>query len=540
MKLCINNMTKLRYMFFYMNNMRSKNIIENLYAVGHECRIIKKLYTSQCENHIYPPRQHQVFIDYAEYIKRNDSNKNTCMMKKFDDNHFNNLGHCEGKMNFAKSRKLIEDIDKEYGDMIKQLTPKEILEYLIFFIRNIPEYITSTKFYIQSIDILKIALKRNELNHHEILIFLYFAGLTKKSGSHDVKYIVNYLPLLHQLSLIEQSIVAHTLFKCAIKFSKIQTRYIEKVIEENSELLVKNKYWLVPLCKAVRQTGPSQKFTMKNLSQSLINAQTKFSLPFIAHVVSLYAEAYLKQMDVLTKLFNEAFLYISTESSARIKDVDRILWSARTLNYPLKKEELDIINTYINKKFEKNKFQSDLWLNIFLSLWMYEYQPKEKIKECFKRRLFVPIVKNEILWKLITRLNLLVFCIKIEAPDIEIPDEIDVPNQVGLKIDKNVRRMFKMLNIMQNDLQLSEIELNCPINGINLSGISAKYKEKHKVHIDFLDESTCLRNLNEPHGLMNLKLRLLPKIGYQSILVSIKNMETPELLQDYLKKHFHE
>ncbi|KAK0096634.1 hypothetical protein PV326_004903 [Microctonus aethiopoides] len=523
--------------------MRSKNIIENSYAVGHEYRITRKLYKSQCKNHVHAPRQHHAFLDYAEYIIKNDSKKSSLMMSKFDDNYPDISDHCNKKLwrvKFAKSGKLIKDIDNEYGDMIKQLTPKEILGYLIFFIKNIPEIITFTKFYVQSIDILKIALKRNQLNRHEILIFLYFAGLKKKSGFHDVKYIVNFLPSLHELSIIEQSIVAHTLFKCAIKLNKIQARFIEKLIEENSELLVKNPYWLVPLCKAIRQTGPSQKFTMKNLSQSLINAQTKFPLPCIAHIVSLYAEAYLKQMDVLTKLFNNAFSCISTEyPKVRLKDVDRVLWSARTLNYHLKKDELDIINTYIDKTFEKHKFQPDLWLNIFLSLWMYEYKPKEKIKDCFQRRLFVPIIKNEILWKLITRLNLLVSCIRIEAPDIQIPDEIDIPNKVGLKINKNIRKMFKTLNIMQNDLQLSEIELNCPINGINLSGISAKYKKKHKVHIDSLDESTCLRDSNEPHGLMNLKLRLLPKIGYQSILVLAENTKTPELLQDYLKKNFH-
>lgn len=377
-----------------------------------------------------------------------------------------------------KLRNSSQDIDLKFCSMINKLSITELFECLALLMRMDPRGIIYTNFYSKSIEVLKTLLKRDKLNAQDILKLLFFAGLKKKKGSYDVKFIMEYLPPIHKLSLIEQSILADTLFKCAIKLKKIQGRVIEQIIEKNAELLVNEAYWLVSLCKAVRHIGPSKSFTMNNLSQALISSKKPFELPFCAHIVSLYAEAYVKNNEVLSKIFDEAFLSIKPDNSQiRVKDIDRLLWSARVLNYQFKSNEINQINTFIHQKFNNIPYENNLFVNILLSLWILGYKSEKIINQCFKMNFFESIINDKALWKPAARLQLLLTCVRLEAPNITIPPIFKSAREVSFKISRNIRKIFRQIDSFKDELNFRNLEINCPIKGIFVPGISAKHRD---------------------------------------------------------------
>ncbi|KAF7989771.1 hypothetical protein HCN44_008445 [Aphidius gifuensis] len=442
-----------------------------------------------------------------------------------------------------KLKKLLLDIDVICCNFIDKLSPSELLEFLILLIKINTNKITNLLFYKKSMELLKIALKRNQLNHNENLKYLYFCGLEKKTNSHNVKKILQCLPSLEKLPIIEQCIVADTLFKCSIKLKKIDGKIIENIIENNTDYLINNKQLLVSLCKAVRYVGPSDNFTMINLSKSLINSKERFNLIFIAHIISLYAEAHQKDQQVLDKLFDDSWQQIENDENnmnIRIKDIDRILWSGRILNYQMDNDKFYIINKFIKKRYHHIKNHHSLFMNILLSIWMYGDKPINIINECFENNIFDSIIHDDNdNWKIKARLQLLLACIQIECPDIIIPNKLQVPHCVGQKVHNNLKIIFKYIKSLDYYLPIDQLVIDCPIKEILILGISLNHQKIGKIHIDLLDENTCLKGVEEPHGLLNLKLRLLSKLGYKSILIPSIKIKDEKIFSLYLEENFN-
>ncbi|XP_034936168.1 uncharacterized protein [Chelonus insularis] len=440
------------------------------------------------------------------------------------------------KENYTELRKYLKKIDAKCCRLLNKLSTSEIIQLLNILMRIDESHITNTKFYNDAILILKIALKRDQLNYQETFLLLFFASLKKKEGAQDVKYIKKCLPSFNNLSLVDKSILADALFKCSVKLKKFEERSIEEVLENEAEFLIKEKHLLIPLCKVIRHVGPSKNFNVENFNRALINSTEHFNLMFCGHVLNLYAETKLRVDNVLLKLYTDAFASLRHNNIYRVKDIDNLVWSAAMLNYQLKDEDLSEIEKCIERKFVIFKAEYTKLLNIIISLWMLKYKSKELIHKCFRNRIFHPIIQNCNDWKSKEKLQLLISCIKIEAPDIDIPLELVDPYNLQIKVEKNHKLIYKEIQKIRHELDLVDLNITNPIKGIHIPSICMKYGDNKIAYVDLLDETTCLRNSIEPHGLMKLKLRLLTNSECKSIVIENEYRNDSNKLNEHLYK----
>ncbi|KAG7201922.1 hypothetical protein KM043_004632 [Ampulex compressa] len=172
-------------------------------------------------------------------------------------------------------------------------------------------------------------------------------------------------------------------------------------------------------------------------------------------------------------------------------------------------------------------------VNTLLSSWMLNIRMKQVIEKSFKSGIFKKI-NDGILWKTKAKLSLLLYCIKIESPDIVIPEELIVQNTVGYSIPKTVETVYNAVSNSSDHLQLRNVKIDRAVPAIYIPGISCEHTFLGLIHIDVLDEFTCLKSPKLiPHGWMKLKLRLLKQIGYRSILVKGENITNAEDVNAY-------
>lgn len=85
-----------------------------------------------------------------------------------------------------------------------------------------------------------------------------------------------------------------------------------------------------------------------------------------------------------------------------------------------------------------------------------------------------------------------------------------------------LQRVYDSLKVMAKSHSINRFEMGCQIPHLNIVGITGYKRKIYKtVHVEVLDETTSVKNEeNLPHGLMDLKLRILDKMEEGLIVVS--------------------
>ncbi|XP_015603701.1 uncharacterized protein LOC107271795 [Cephus cinctus] len=444
----------------------------------------------------------------------------------------------------AKDEKqiILHRIDIECCDIIQKLSYTEILQLLNALARKFPHRVTLTQFYKKSIEILMSAAMKQTLSHLQTIELLFYLSMNKKNSSSEVQYITSGLPNMINMSLIDKSIIAYAAFKTYVKLNATQIRVLEKTLEENASFFVNDPALLVTLCKAIRHAGVTKELSLNNLSGTILQHQEKFRMKCAAHVLALYAEAYTSFQPVLQRMFKDSMEELSenimhrSKDSIRIKDLDRLLWAGSRLNYQLEKKEFSQIQIFIQNNFSKYLKNVNLLVNTLLCLKIMEHDCKKIIEKCLEQNIFPSIYKG-LLWKPMARLQLLITSIQIENPEIDIPIELTKEFKVGFKVGENIKMIFKVIRTLKELTCLDQIRIECPVLGLYIPGISVEHQHLGKIHIDILDEITCLRNTRIPHGLMHFKLRLLKKLGYYSILIDNDRLNNNESIYEIIEQY---
>ena len=415
----------------------------------------------------------------------------------------------------------LRDIDNKSCQLLGKISSSKILQLLLYLMRVQPNHVTRLKFYSSALLALKKFLADDKLTTQEILLLLYFESFRNKRG--NVKYILNSLPAISSLSLLEQCMMAQSAYRCGVKLKTEDLKTLEDLLENKPDMLVKDPAVLVTVCKAVRHGGPVN-CELTNLSTAVLNSDETFTITCAAHTLSLYAEANVQCPDVLQRFFDDFLKNLEEEKremliTTRLKDFDRLLWASRLLDYKLRESDTKEIISFIDRRYSTFLKNPAMLTNILLSLWMLKCTAKNKLVErCLEDGAFKPIVDDtEIWWKLKARLNLLISCVKIEAPEIKLPYDLKTAQYVGLKRRDSVEKLWEIIAGSKVELGIRRVGVDCPVTGIYIPGVTIS--DEKRMHVDLLDDSNCFKGTDIPSGFLKLKLRLLPKIGYRSILV---------------------
>ncbi|XP_046618748.1 uncharacterized protein LOC124304481 [Neodiprion virginianus] len=426
---------------------------------------------------------------------------------------------------------LLKRVDETCSRMLCDLSFDETLILLNELARTAPTKVMWLGFYLESIKTLRLRLSENKQSSLQIMNLLFLMSLRKTEALLDVRYTLKYLSDFEKLSIIEQCIVSIAAFKCGVKLDRQIIHIIEGTVQRNVEKLLKNQKLFVPLLKAMRHAGPSREFSLDHLSKRILEHKEKYKMSLAVPILALYAEILQADSKVINRLVGDAFLQmrksgsisednIAAEDAIRVKDIDRLLWAVSTLNHKLTHSQLLYVEKFLSDNLDAFSRYPKAFCGSLLALWILGSKCRQIIEYCFRVQIFHPLLQNSL--EDSGRLVVLLACIKIEAPTVVIPSNlIWDPNKKPLLNEySELECISSILKCLESQLELSEINVDCPVNEIRIYGISAKHETLGWLHVDLLNNYTCLCKPRKPHGLMNLKLRLIKTLGYTSILVN--------------------
>ncbi|XP_046746238.1 uncharacterized protein LOC124411246 [Diprion similis] len=425
---------------------------------------------------------------------------------------------------------LLNEVDKKCHCIMKDLSFDETLILLNELAQIVPTRVMSLDFYLESMTILRLRLSKNEQSSLQIMNLLYLMSLRKTTALLDIQYTLKYLSDFEKFSIIEQCIVSIAAFKCGVQLKREIIQVIERTVQKNVDKLLKEQVLFVPLLKAMRHAGPSKEFSLNHLSERILKHKETYKITLAAPILALYAEMLQDEHKAIKRLAGNALSQIwksgsisdsnvTATNQIRVKDVDRLLWALSTLNHRLTHNELSNVEKFLSDNLDAFLRNPKALCNSVVALWILGFECREIIEYCFRNQIFHPLLQDSLNDS--TRLGVLLECVKIEAPTIIIPSNLILNTEKKPLLNEysELECISNVLQCCESQLELSETNVTCPVNGIRIYGISAKHKSLGWLHIDLLNKYTCLRKPLQPHGLMNLKLRLIKRLGYKSILL---------------------
>ncbi|XP_014616612.1 PREDICTED: uncharacterized protein LOC106793864 [Polistes canadensis] len=252
-------------------------------------------------------------------------------------------------------------------------------------------------------------------------------------------------------------------------------------------------------------------------------------------VLKRLVEDIVESLSLINKTF-QVKSNIYKKQIYKSKYIDGFLWSICILNYKLTDVQLLEITNFIDNIQSFIYDEPKELLRILLSLWILGYKAEFMIQECIKRSIFLQAHNNKF-WKIRASLCLLLHTIQIESPDIKLPNDLITDVYVALNIRKSVKILCTIVNGLSKEMKIQNVLINSPAKGIYIPGVSFDHLTLGSFHIDLLSNTTCLRYSKTPHGLLNLKLRLIKQLGYQSILIDENDIEDTIVAFKNIEKH---
>lgn len=286
---------------------------------------------------------------------------------------------------------FLDDLDIKCFSIVNALQPVEILKILNSLLKTSPYLVVRSYFYDKAISLLIEYAENGCLSRHEMIQLLYFASLHKdRKVAQCVDYLQIYVPHMTDLPLFEKCISAYVFHKSAIKLKSNQVKVLEKEIEENFDTLVADPDLLVSICKAVMHSEPNDLLTLKNLTKAIAESKKPFSFAIMSHILSLYAEALLMEVEVIDKLVKDSIEMIrediAEESySLDLRDIDRFLYSISRLGITLTLNEKMVLRQCVEERFKEYKMLKnlDILINSVLRLHILRcWSTKVRQLEC--------------------------------------------------------------------------------------------------------------------------------------------------------------
>ncbi|KAK7793649.1 hypothetical protein R5R35_006135 [Gryllus longicercus] len=398
----------------------------------------------------------------------------------------------------------------------------------------------STKLYQEFMHIVSLWLtKRN--NNLELLVYvMFYIGQSKKlkSSQNLMKKCLNEIDRYgNLLSLDELCIMCVSSFKCSVPIRSADLlQCICKTVERNFQTIVNDPAYIVTFVKVLRLA----KFYSFNIMDKI--ASDKYSekilgMNFTAkvHILALYADALYDNRKLIPSLIQSCIhdAHLASTSSShhsylRIKDISRFLWAVSYLGYNLSRHELKEMTDELQRSIKEKHHLNipEHILGSLLSLWCLGVREGELFKDAINED-FMRVLKEKNLFRIQTRLSLLLTCIQIELPALlsSAHNEWTMKNIIPQEAQKKhlqkrifLKQIFTAVTNLGYHMKLNAV-CNCYIPNLNIIGITVTSPSGKILHIEALDSTVCLHETHKPHGLMKLKLRLLQNMDHQVLVI---------------------
>ncbi|KAL7293909.1 hypothetical protein TKK_0012640 [Trichogramma kaykai] len=427
--------------------------------------------------------------------------------------------------NVVIQEKLI-NMDYKLSNLLIHLKSHEIFRFLASLSSISRLELTAMEFYEKAIAILIQLAMSGTLNNHELVQLLYFLSL-KSHNKEQIENLKPFLPDIDELCLMEKCIVAWVMQKSSIKLHLRQAKMLEKVVEEDFKSIIDDPQLFVPICKSVIISEASNSLCLQKLSDAILtsNKQTNnLNFGAVAHTLALYADALIMDSKVVDLLVKTGVKAIQNDMNTnknmlQISDVNTFLWSLSHLGTILSLSEKLIVRSFVEHRWTEYTSKDNLGMLVdsMLSLNMLRCWSTKLLKICLSENLFAPVIRRSYHWKIQTKLQLLIAQISLEMK-MRVPKSLVKPLKVGYKISDRLEIVKSVANKLVARGLISQMIIECPVKAIVIPGVTL-ITEKEIYHIDVLDNSTCLKNTFMPHGLMNLKLRLLSRLRLRQIMI---------------------
>lgn len=439
---------------------------------------------------------------------------------------------------------LLRLIDEGCCMNIDTFTPEDNLKLLSAFTAVIGSGATRSRYFLLGLEHLTNNSK--QLNKDQLIHLVFYIGLMKQNVQAQNmmrKCLMLFTkPLVDILTQEDLCILCNSAFKTSTKIkNRILLEKIKNHINDNLCIL-NDPAVFVTFVKTLRHNRYQDEDILNSIKCTMFFNKTLYLYPFtcMCHILALYAD-YLYYDEQILSVFSKRCLELLQTSTfktksvylteqPRSKDIKRFLWALSNLNYPLSKTDIDkIVLPQIIVRVDSGEFRSDpgSLIQMILYLWMMQYKPYNLIKQFVTPEIVQTIRTQQIACK--DSLELLLYCIYYEEShlfqELKIQPEKMARNynmDVQLAKRPTLRKIIDNLTTIGLEHDMDKFEVGCQIPGINIIGVTGFQKKIYKsVHIEVLDEYTCLKNSdNVPSGLMQLKLRILEKSDEGLIVVS--------------------
>lgn len=448
---------------------------------------------------------------------------------------------------------IINEIDTEITNRIKDLDTKTIISILYGLIFLIPQRVVQTDFYENCVFRL-VNQFDDDLPKNIFVEACFYLGLWKKNQkSTDLMdgFIKKHLDqYLEQLTITDMVIISNAAYRVSLKIDHdiFLDRLISGILDAK-DFDVPN---FVSMIKSVRhnrvKSNELQRRIVKLVKSNRID---EFDFRALVHVFTYFADNLIKNDEITEILISRCFKKLETEFDFntkhnwfhRPKDLSTFLWSCAFLNASdhIADEYYELIDKIIrhncdNSLYERNQ---DELVDALLSLWMLgerfvQYLPKVKQSNMQD--------KNRI--KLDSRINLLFTLAEIETPTIfkskissnVFNDSIPAPEYL-IKNRPKLQKVCQMLQKNQEKFNIKNLTLVSQIKHLNVAGILVEIKgREQKFHVDVFDETNTLSDGQTPNGILELKLRLLEHYNCEMVRVAFDVCEEVDLVRVFAEQ----
>uniref|UniRef100_A0A182PZ71 RAP domain-containing protein n=1 Tax=Anopheles epiroticus TaxID=199890 RepID=A0A182PZ71_9DIPT len=465
---------------------------------------------------------------------------------------------------------IVNALDEECVRRVQAATVYELLEMLHCFMYLLPNKIAQLKSYQSAMPKL-IQLFGAAENERDFMSIVFFLGLWKRNKTGTIlmkEFLQQYLDryLTPELNRMDFVILANATYKTSLRMADesdtFKSRLIKEIVEFGDE---DDSALLVTLIKCARMNRlSSEKIVEKVHSFTESNIDSK-ELDFrgLSHLFAYIADNRIKH-DTLTGLFIEGCWnrfetevrtngFETQSQSCRPKDIATFLWSCATLGVPIETYpavKLNQLEKAIRLKVDAGEYRynSDLLVDTLLSLWICDRKSIALFRLLFKDKALVQNLRKE-RTKLESRKELLLTCAEIDLPDAwDMIKMVRKPSGDAFAFDRaapeylvrpGLKKVVECLHRLKEAKQLSiaRVSFNAPVKHLNIAGILVQFAGNGEVkNLDVLDEKHCLSDRESPVGLMKLKARILEDKGIDQAMVNICKYDTPDALEEELKR----
>ncbi|XP_068084120.1 uncharacterized protein [Anabrus simplex] len=189
-------------------------------------------------------------------------------------------------------------------------------------------------------------------------------------------------------------------------------------------------------------------------------------------------------------------------------------------------------------------------INSILSIWILGYKPEELFMKAVTKEAMRHL-KSKTRYRHNSRLLLLLRCVNIEMPHLLSEEHLGWKSTNVAKADLQkhiqkrilLQKVYTKMKSLSNTSKYDEVTLEFSIPNLNIAGIVMKNLSGDVLHIEVLDPTVCLYKSCAPHGLMQLKIRLLKALGKDILIInqekfdSLADITSILAMREELKKH---